>query len=126
MPPLLAPGGLSILATGEGGAGSAQPLPVAQAAPRNAAQHRAAQAAGPWAPRAGSVMLAVSLKWRLGVVRRRPKGMGPRGLGLDPGLDGGRWPRGLGESRLPLPALLPLAPPRPYLPACRWVLGLCP
>ena len=30
-------------------------------------------------PRAGSAMLAVSLKWRLGVVKRRPKGTGPRG-----------------------------------------------
>ena len=43
-----------------------------------ARSRRAAGQRGP-GPRAGSAMLAVSLKWRLGVVRRRPKGTGPRG-----------------------------------------------
>ena len=45
---------------------------------RSAEPRRAAGQRGP-GPRAGSAMLAVSLKWRLGVVRRRPKGTGPRG-----------------------------------------------
>ena len=40
---------------------------------------RSGWAAGGPGPRAGSAMLAVSLKWRLGVVKRRPKGTGPRG-----------------------------------------------
>ena len=40
---------------------------------------RSGWAAGAPGPRAGSAMLAVSLKWRLGVVKRRPKGTGPRG-----------------------------------------------
>lgn len=55
--------------------------------------------------RAGSAMLAVSFKWRLGVVRRRPKGTGPRGLGLALGPAGGRRPQG------PLPAPSPRGPP---------------
>lgn len=80
-----------------------------------------------------AAMLAVSLKWRLGVVRRRPKGKGPQGWTT--WVDGGRRPRGPGDSGLPLQAMLPLAPPRTHLsgafgslcclhPSQSWVLSL--
>ena len=60
------------------------------------------------APRAGSVMLAVSLKWRLGVVRRRPKGTGPRGWGWTGVRMEGGGRKALGSPGFPSPPCYPL------------------
>lgn len=108
MAPLPAPGRI-IYFSNRGGRSRERPAfarSASRAEERGGARSRRAAGQRGSGPRAGGAMLAVSLKWRLGVVRRRPKGTGPRGLGLALGPAGGRRPRG------PRPAPSPrLRPP---------------
>lgn len=122
---LLAPGRI-IYFSNRGGRSRERPACARSASKQRGGARRSAErrrALGHWVPRprAGGAMLAVSFKWRLGVVRRRPKGTGPRGLGVALGPAGGRRPRG------PLPAPSPRAPPssrfwglRPGVRALPW------
>lgn len=77
-------------------------------------------------------MLAVSLKWRLGVVKRRPKGtewevvwgglLPARGWVAGPGCGQGRSLRGLGDlPRLPSLPCLPLLRCTPVPSGALWV-----
>lgn len=108
---------------GRAEAGSTQPLPVsagsASAEEAGLRRPEARPAARPEGKR--GAMLAVSLKWRLGVVRRRPKGTERPGAGRP--LPARGWALGLGTGRalraaegldggrrLPLPASRPVAP----------------